>query len=80
MTTFGVLVLPESAVDLVAAPGDAVDAEPQPAARSTLPARAASDSCAIVLAGEAPRGALPPSVNLREATTKDWLAPRHLKS
>ena len=48
MTTFGVLSelavdVVVAAVDLLGAPGDALDAEPQPAARSALAARAASN-------------------------------------
>lgn len=72
MTTFG--VVSELTVDLVVAPGDAPDAEPQPAARSALPTRAASDSCAIDLVREAPLGAVPSRVELREATIEDLLA------
>ena len=60
------VVLPGEAL-----PGDALDTEPQPAARSALLARAASDSCAIVLTAEAPDCAAPPNVNRREATAED---------
>ena len=46
MTTFGVLselAVDPAVVDVVVVRGDALDAEPQPAARSALAARAASD-------------------------------------